>query len=62
MDGVVHHRGQLPRPLRAYRDGLDRVRPVAVAREHLPARVHELHRAPERGQTLGTGTLLFVIQ
>jgi hypothetical protein len=37
---------------------------VAMARERirLPVRAAELHRAPEPGQTLGAGTLLFVIQ
>jgi hypothetical protein len=37
---------------------------VAMARERvrLPVRVAELHRAPEPGQSIGEGTLLFVIQ
>lgn len=37
---------------------------VAMSRERirLPVRAAELHRAPEPGQTLGAGTLLFVIQ
>ena len=37
---------------------------VAMARERirLPVRAAELHRSPERGQSLGAGTLLFVIQ
>ena len=37
---------------------------VAMARERirLPVRAAELHRAPEPGQTIGAGTLLFVIQ
>jgi hypothetical protein len=37
---------------------------VAMARERvrLPVRAAELHRAPDRGQSLGEGTLLFVIQ
>jgi hypothetical protein len=37
---------------------------VALARERvrLPVRVAELHRSPERGQSLGEATLLFVIQ
>jgi len=28
----------------------------------LPVRIAELHREPERGQSLGQATLLFVIQ
>ena len=37
---------------------------VAMARERirLPVRAAELHRSPERGESLGAGTLLFVIQ
>ena len=37
---------------------------VAMARERirLPVRAAELHRSPEGGQSLGAGTLLFVIQ
>jgi hypothetical protein len=37
---------------------------VAMARERvrLPVRVAELHRTPEPGQSIGDGTLLFVIQ
>ena len=37
---------------------------VAMARERirLPVRAAELHRSPEPGQSLGAGTLLFVIQ
>jgi hypothetical protein len=37
---------------------------VAMARERirLPVRAAELHRAPEPGQSIGAGTLLFVIQ
>ena len=37
---------------------------VAMARERirLPVRAAELHRSPERGQSLGADTLLFVIQ
>ncbi len=47
MHGLVDHRGELPRPVRAERDLLDRVRAVAVAGEHLRARVDDLDRAPE---------------
>ncbi|HZO24711.1 MAG TPA: hypothetical protein VFH48_01810 [Chloroflexota bacterium] len=37
---------------------------VAMARERirLPVRAAELHRSPERGQSLGADTLLFIIQ
>ena len=37
---------------------------VAMARERvrLPVRTAELHRAPEKGQSLGAGTLIFVVQ
>ena len=45
MHGLVDHRRELPRPLRAERDLLDRVRAVAVAGEHLRARVDDLDRA-----------------
>jgi hypothetical protein len=47
--GLVHHLvdhgGELPRPLRAERDSLNRVRAVTVAGEHLRARIDDLDRA-----------------
>ena len=47
MHDLVDHRGELPRPLRAERSPLNRVRTVAVAGVHLRARVDDLDRALE---------------